>query len=62
MLVLSRKPGELVTVGDNITVKVIGFRNGKVRLGFEAPADVLILRDDVPDIRSGRDSGRSAKP
>jgi carbon storage regulator len=47
MLVLSRKVGEQVLIGDNIMVTVTEIRGGKVRLGFEAPDDVQICRPDA---------------
>jgi carbon storage regulator CsrA len=47
MLKLSRKPGESVLVGDEIVVKVLDCRNGVVVLGFDAPHEVHILRDDA---------------
>jgi len=39
MLILSRRPGESVKIGDEVTVKVLGVRGVQVRLGFEAPQD-----------------------
>ena len=47
MLVLSRKLSESITIGDNITVKVLSIKNGIVRLGVEAPRDVRILREEL---------------
>jgi carbon storage regulator len=47
MLVLSRKLGEQIVVGDNIRVTVVSISDGRVRLGFAAPADVRILRQEV---------------
>ncbi len=47
MLVLSRKIGEVVLVGENVRVSVQRIRDGKVSLGFEAPADVAIDREEV---------------
>jgi carbon storage regulator len=47
MLVLSRRPGERITVGGDITVTVLQISGGQVRLGIEAPPEVPILRDDA---------------
>jgi carbon storage regulator len=47
MLVLSRKEGEKIIVGDTIKVTVLEIRGNKVRLGFDAPDDVQIYRDEV---------------
>ena len=54
MLVLGRKLCESLTVG-NATITVVGTRPGKVRLGIEAPPDVLILRSELVQeaIRNG---------
>ncbi len=51
MLVLSRKPGEKVVIGDNITLTVVGVKGSKVRLAFEAPDDVHILRAELDSWR-----------
>jgi carbon storage regulator len=47
MLILTRKPGESVVIGNSIRVTVVGCSSGAVRLGFEAPGDVSIYRDEV---------------
>ena len=47
MLVLTRKVGELVRIGDQITVRVLAVRNRQVSLGFVAPSDVKIYREEV---------------
>jgi len=47
MLVLSRKPGERIMIGDEIEVVVLESRAGCVRLGFNAPDEVRIHREEV---------------
>ena len=47
MLVLSRKDDESVIIGEDIIVKVISIERGTVKLGFEAPSDCLILREEL---------------
>ncbi len=47
MLVLSRKRGEQIVIGDNITVTILDIRNDKVRLGIQAPTDVPVHRREV---------------
>lgn len=47
MLVLTRKVGEAIRIGADVTVQVLEVRGGQVRLGFIAPAGVRILRDEV---------------
>jgi carbon storage regulator len=47
MLVLSRKRGERLLIGDEIIITVLSNDQGKVRLGIDAPKDVLILREEL---------------
>lgn len=47
MLVLSRKKGQRLYLGEGIVLTVLGLRGGQVRLGIEAPEDVVILREEV---------------
>jgi carbon storage regulator len=47
MLVLSRKPGEKVVVGNDITLTVVEVRGDRVRLAFDAPDQVRILRAEL---------------
>lgn len=49
MLVLSRKKNERIVVGDNIAITVVEIRGDKVRLGFEAPRDIRVHRQEVAD-------------
>jgi carbon storage regulator len=49
MLVLSRKKGESVVVRDDIIVTVVDLRNGKVRLGIDAPREVAVHRKELYD-------------
>lgn len=47
MLILSRKAGESIVIADNIIVTVISVTNGQVRLGIEAPAGVIVDREEI---------------
>lgn len=47
MLVLTRKPGEKVIIGGNITVTVVEVKGNKVRLAFEAPDQIHIMREEL---------------
>ena len=47
MLVLTRKPGESVVIGDGIKVKVLSVNGTSIRLGVEAPRNVPIHREEV---------------
>jgi len=49
MLVLSRKMGETITIGDRIVVSIIKLEGGRVRLGVDAPEDVRILRAELKE-------------
>ena len=49
MLVLSRAKNESIIIGDNITIMVVDVRDGKVRLGIEAPKEVPVHRREVYD-------------
>lgn len=55
MLVLSRRESERIRLGDSIVVTVVRVAGDRVRLGIEAPADILVLRDELetrPDTES----------
>jgi len=47
MLILTRKSGESVTIGDDIKITVIEIRGKQVRLGIEAPAEFIVHREEV---------------
>jgi carbon storage regulator len=47
MLVLSRKLGERIVIGDNIVVTVVKVDRNQVRLGIEAPGNVSVLREEL---------------
>jgi carbon storage regulator len=47
MLILSRRPGESLTIGDNIVVTVVSINGNQIRLGIDAPRDVRVLRDEI---------------
>ncbi len=49
MLVLTRKPGEGIIIGDNISIKIIEMKSGGIRIGIDAPADTKIYRQEVYD-------------
>ena len=63
MLVLTRKTGQSILVGDTVRITVIELSPGVVRLGFEAPQDVPIYREEVykelDASRSGDDRSES---
>jgi carbon storage regulator len=54
MLVLSRRESERIKLGDSITVTVVRVSGDRVRLGIEAPSNVVVLREEIlSDGRSG---------
>jgi len=54
ILVLSRRVGEVLTIGENIKITVTQIRGDKVRIGIEAPKEVRILRDELKDKEAGK--------
>lgn len=53
MLVLSRKVGERILIGENIAVTVVRVGPGMVRLGVEAPEQMPIVREEIKDQLKG---------
>lgn len=49
MLVLSRKVGEKILIGDNISVTVVRVAQGMVRIGVEAPRNLPVVREEIKD-------------
>lgn len=47
MLILTRKLGDSITIGDSIRVSVLGIRGRQVRLGIDAPSDVVVHREEI---------------
>jgi carbon storage regulator len=47
MLILSRKVGESVTIGDDINVTVVALNGNQIRLGISAPRHVRVLRQEI---------------
>ena len=59
MLILQRKAGESLVIGDDITVRVISVDGTRVRLAIDAPEDISILRSELIVARAAnRDSAR----
>ena len=63
MLVLSRKESQRIRLGDSIVVTIVKIAGDKVRVGIEAPADVLVLRDELQryDSEQGETSPKVAR-
>ncbi len=52
MLVLSRKETQRIRLGDSIVITVVRIGGDKVRLGIEAPKEMLVLRDELEPLES----------
>jgi carbon storage regulator len=53
MLVLSRKLGEKIVIGDNIVVTVVKIDRNQIRIGIEAPQEVPVYREEISPARTG---------
>lgn len=47
MLVLTRRPGESIVVGQNIVITVIEIKGGQVRIGIDAPREIDVYREEI---------------
>jgi len=47
MLILTRRVGETLMIGDNVTVTMLGTKDSQVRLGVNAPRDVSVHREEI---------------
>ena len=56
MLVLSRKLGEKIVIGDNIVVTIVKIDRNQIRLGIEAPHDVPVYREEIAPPIADRES------
>lgn len=47
MLILTRKIGESIRIGDDVIMTVLGIKGNQIRLGFDAPKEIIINREEV---------------
>jgi len=60
MLVLSRKPGERILIGDDVAVTIVRIGPNTVRLGIDAPREMNIVREEL--CQRGEANGHPAEP
>jgi len=61
MLILTRRVGETLMIGDSVTVTVLGVKGNQVRIGITAPKDVAVHREEIYQrIQRGEDGDASA--
>ena len=60
MLILTRRVGEAVVIGEEVTVTVLGVKGNQVRIGVNAPKSVSVHRDEIFErIKNERDSNEA---
>lgn len=60
MLILTRRVGEMIWIGDDVKVAVLGVKGNQVRIGVEAPKDVAVHREEVAERIRRQDEAKGA--
>tara|TARA_B100000029_G_scaffold428567_1_gene438538 strand:- start:886 stop:1098 length:213 start_codon:yes stop_codon:yes gene_type:complete len=63
MLILTRRVGETIVIGDDVTVTVLGVKGNQARLGVTAPKEIAVHREEIFDrIKREQADGDSIRP
>ena len=62
MLILTRRVGETLMVGDEVTVTVLGVKGNQVRIGVNAPKEVAVHREEIYHANSSKKNHRMQSP
>ncbi len=62
MLILTRRAGETVMVGSDITITVLGVKGNQVRIGINAPKDVAVHREEIYERIQSEKSAKESEP
>jgi carbon storage regulator len=61
MLILTRRAGETVMIGSDVTITVLGVKGNQVRIGINAPKDVAVHREEIFERIKNEQSAKSAE-
>lgn len=60
MLILTRKVGESIMIGESVQIKVLGVRSGQIKIGIEAPRDLEVHREEIYERIRAEENGKSS--
>lgn len=61
MLILTRRIGEVLRIGDDVSITILGVKGNQVRIGIDAPKDVAVHREEIYQ-RIKREEGQGEAP